>query len=147
MKICSFCGRQFPLLPKRRQYTACPICIYRISGGYWKLCKFTLKQWVNAIKRIISRFDYLFCYHRSEGDGGLTVSDLLSWVANFGLSGDTKIYVQMPENITKATLEKANVGPIKLFREDGAWNRYARAFGPCLRYREHKRNLYIDIYY
>jgi hypothetical protein len=81
-------------------------------------------------------------------DDYLTVGDLKRWIKEYKLPDDTKIYVEMPCNCTAKSLKEANLSDLILKRSK--WEgtqRYIRAWGPCLRLKEKKRNLYIEIYY
>ena len=81
-------------------------------------------------------------------DGYLTVGDLKRWIKDYKLKDDTKIYVQMPYTLDEKKIKKANLSDIKILQSemDGD-SLYVRAWGPCLRLKEKKKNLYIEIYY
>ena len=78
----------------------------------------------------------------------LTVGDLKRWIKDYKLPDDTKIYVQMPYTLDKKEIKKANLSDIiTLHSELNGDSLYVRAWGPHLRLKEKKKNLYIEIYY
>ena len=81
-------------------------------------------------------------------DGYLTVGDLKRWIEEYKLPNDTKVYVQMPYTLNKKKIKKANLSDI--ITQHSEWegdSLYVRAWSPCLRLKEKKKNLYIEIYY
>lgn len=81
-------------------------------------------------------------------DDYLTVGDLKHWIKEYELKDDTKVYVEMPCNCNEKSLEKANLSDFIV--KESEWEgtqRYVRAWSPCLRLKEKKKNLYIEIYY
>ena len=78
----------------------------------------------------------------------LTVGDLKRWIKDYKLPDDTKIYVQMPYTLDEKKIKKANLSDIITLHSDmDSYSLYVRAWGPHLRFKEKKKNLYIEIYY
>ena len=83
-----------------------------------------------------------------RGDDYLTVGDLKYWREEYKLKDNTKVYVQMPYTLNEKKIKKANLSDIKILHSDlDGDSLYVRAWGPCLRLKEKKKNLYIEIYY
>ena len=85
---------------------------------------------------------------KMKGDAYLTVGDLKHWIKECKLKDDTKVYVQMPYTLNEKKIKKANLSDIKILHSDmDGDSLYVRAWGPHLRLKEKKKNLYIEIYY
>jgi len=81
-------------------------------------------------------------------DCWLTVGTIKQWIADYNLSDDTKVFVQMPDRMTIPDLEKANLHtPMRIESEVDGPSHYVRAWGPCLMLKEKHPNLYLEIYY